>query len=253
MDDLESTTRLSVALCLARMGRPKEALRSLMAAAQYALLERFVVKGYDAVWLAAKVDAQRLSDRGIPNVGARPNRIEYPPHIPERGFSQPATACFLFVGSLDYPPNQEAVLYLLSQIQPILEQCLTRPWTFRVVGRRAPEDLVKRMEASDRVEFFPDADQLAEHYAHADAVLVPLLAGGGTKLKTIEAFAHRRPVISSREGIRGLTVESGVHYLQAQTAGEFAQAIAQLLHDLVLADRVAKAGEVCYFQRHRLA
>lgn len=253
MDDLESTTRLSVALCLARMGRPKEALRSLMAAAQYALLERFVVKGYDAVWLAAKVDAQRLSDRGIPNVGARPNRIEYPPHIPERGFSQPATARFLFVGSLDYPPNQEAVLYLLNQIQPILEQCLTSPWTFRVVGRRAPEDLVKRMEASDRVEFFPDADQLAEHYAHADAVLVPLLAGGGTKLKTIEAFAHRRPVISSREGVRGLTVESGVHYLHAQTAGEFAQAIAQLLQDLVLADRVAKAGEAYYFQRHRLA
>ena len=253
MDDLESATRLSVARCLARMGRPKEALRSLMAAVQYALLERFVIKGHDGLWLAAKEDAQRLSDRGIPNVGARPNRIDYPQHIPERGFSQPATARFLFVGSLDYPPNQEAVLYLLNQIQPILAQCLTRPWTFRVVGRRAPKELAKRMETSDRVEFFPDADQLAEHYASADVVLVPLLAGGGTKLKTIEAFAHRRPVISSREGVRGLTVESGVHYLHAQTASEFAQAIVQLMHDLVLADRVSRAGEAYYLQRHRLS
>lgn len=253
MDDLESATRLSAARCLARMGRPKEALRSLMAAAQYALLERFIVKGYDAVWLAAKEDAQGLSHRGIPNLGVRPNRLACPRHSPDPVFSQGATARFLFVGSLDYPPNQEAVLYLLNQIQPLLEQCLARPWTFRVVGRRAPKDLVRRIAASDRVEFFPDADHLAEHYARADVVLVPLLAGGGTKLKTIEAFAHRRAVISSREGVRGLAVESGVHYLHAQTAWEFAQAIAQLLQDPALADQVSRAGQAHYFEHHRLA
>ena len=253
MDDLESATRLSVARCLARMGRPKEALRSLLAAVQYALLERFIVKGYDAVWLAAKEDAKRLSDSGIPNLGARPNRLACPRHSLDQGVGQAATARFLFVGSLDYPPNQEAVLCLLNEVQPILEQCLARPWTFRVVGRRAPKDLVRRIEASDRVEFLPDADHLADHYAHADLVLVPLLAGGGTKLKTIEAFAHRRAVVSSREGVRGLAVESGVHYLHAQTASEFAQAIAQLLHDSALADRVSRAGQAYYSQHHRLA
>lgn len=253
MDDLESHTRLSVARCLARMGSPREALRSLMASVQYALLERFIVKGYDAVWLAAKEDMQRLSNRGIPNVGTRPNRLESPRYIPERGSGQPATARFLFVGSLDYSPNQEAVLYLLNQIQPILAQCLTRPWIFRVVGRRAPKELSSLLEASDRVEFFSDADQLSEHYANADLVLVPLSAGGGTKLKTIEAFAHRRPVISSREGVRGLNVESGVHYLHAETGAEFAQTITQLMRDLPLADRVSRAGEAYYFLHHRLS
>ena len=252
MDDLESQTRWSVAQCLARLGRPKESLRSLMAAAQYALLERFIVKGYDAVWLAAEEDAQRLGFRGIPNVGARPNRIDCPRHIPERCVRSPATARFLFVGSLDYPPNQQAVFYLLNQIQPALERCLTRPWTFRVVGRRAPKDLASRMESSDRVEFFPDVDQLSEHYENADVVLVPLLAGGGTKLKTIEAFSHRRPVVASREGVRGLNVEAGRHYLHAQTGSEFAHAVSQLMCDLVLADRVSRAGEAYYMQHHQL-
>ncbi len=252
MDDLESQTRLSVARCLARMRRPKESLRSLMASMQYALLERAIVKGYHSVWLAAKEDAQRLSYRGIPNIAVRPNRIECPQHIPERGLSQTDTARFVFVGGLDYPPNQEAVFYLLNEIQPILEQCLTRPWTFRVVGRRAPKALVSRMEASGRVEFFPDTDELAEHYTNADAILVPLWAGGGTKLKVIEAFAHRRPVIASQEGVRGLAVKSGVHYLHAQTGAEFAKAVSQLLGDLALADRVSSAGEAYYLQHHRL-
>ncbi len=252
MDDLESQTRLSVARCLARMRRPKESLRSLMASVQYALLERAIVKGYHSVWLAAKEDAQRLSYRGIPNIAVRPNRVECPQHIPERGLSQTDTARFVFVGGLDYPPNQEAVFYLLNEIQPILEQCLTRPWTFRVVGRRAPKALVSRMEASGRVEFFPDADELAEHYTNADAILVPLWAGGGTKLKVIEAFAHRRPVIASQEGVRGLAVRSGVHYLHAQTGAEFAKAVSQLLGDLALADRVSSAGEAYYLQHHRL-
>jgi glycosyltransferase involved in cell wall biosynthesis len=253
MDDLESATRLSVARCLARMGRPRESLRSFMGSVQYALLERFIVNGYDAVWLAANMDAQRLINRGIPNVGTRPNRIKSPRHISNRGLSQPNNARFLFVGSLDYPPNQEAVLFLLNQIKPILEQSLTRPWTFRVLGRRAPKDLINRMESSDRIEFFPNADDLADHYAQANVVLVPLLAGGGTKLKTIEAFSHRRPVISTLEGVRGLTVEPGVHYLHAQTGAEFAKAITQLMRDLTLAHRVSKAGETFYFQQHQLA
>lgn len=253
MDDLESATRFSVSRCLARMGRPKESLRFLLASMQYALLERFMVKGYDAVWLAAKEDTHRLSYNGSSNLGTRPNKLECPKHMSDQDLAPSATVRLLFVGSLDYPPNQEAVLYLLNQVQPLLEQCITEPWTFCVVGRRAPQALVNRMAASDRVEFFPDADELTGHYINAHVVLVPLLAGGGTKLKTIEAFAHRRPVISSSEGVRGLSVKSGVHYLHAQTGAEFAQAIAQLMGDLDLADRVSRAGQAYFLQHHRLA
>lgn len=252
MDDLESATRFSVAQCLARMGRPKESLRSLMASMQYALLERFIVKGYDAVWIAAKEDAQRLRDKGISNVGVRLNRIEYPRQISDRGLNQFAKARFLFVGSLDYPPNQEAVIFLLDQVQPILERFLKRPWTFHFVGRRAPKELVSRINDSHRVEFSPDTDQLAEHYGNANVILVPLMAGGGTKLKTIEAFAHCRPVISSREGVRGLALASGVHYLNAQTGEEFAKAVVHLMRDMEFAQRVSRAGQAYYFKYHRL-
>ena len=253
MDDLESKTRLSVARCLARMGRVRESIISLMAAAQYYLLERFIVKGHHAIWLAATEDAQILTRTGIPNVGTRPNKIERPAQIRQKYFNHTATARFLFVGSLDYPPNQEAVLFILNKIQPELEKCLSTRWTFRVVGRNSPKKLASLIESSERVEFYPDADQLTEHYQNSTLVIVPLWAGGGSKTKTIEAFSHRRPVVSSHEGVRGLSVKSGIHYLQAQTGFEFAQAIARITLDLSLADKISRAGEEHFYQQHLLS
>ena len=114
MDDLESKTRMSVARCLARMGRLQESIISLMAASQYYLLERIIAKKYDAIWLTTNEDAQILTRRGISNVATRPNRIERPACAPGRYFNQTVTARFLFVGSLDYPPNQEAVFFILN-------------------------------------------------------------------------------------------------------------------------------------------
>lgn len=253
MDDLESKTRMSVARCLARMGKLQESIISLMAASQYYLLERIIAKKYDAIWLTTNEDAQVLIRRGISNVATRPNRIERPACAPGRYFNHTVTARFLFVGSLDYPPNQEAVFFILNSIQPELEKCLLTKWTFRVVGRRAPKKLLSLIESSERVEFYPDADKLTEHYENSTLSIVPLSAGGGSKIKTIEAFSHRRPVISSREGVRGLNVKSGVHYLHAQTGFEFAQSIALITQDCSLADNISRAGEEYFFQQHLLS
>jgi polysaccharide biosynthesis protein PslH len=73
-------------------------------------------------------------------------------------------------------------------------------------------------------------------------VVVPLRAGGGSKLKTLEAFAHQRPVVSTGHGVRGLDVTPGVHYLPAESPAEFANAIARLAQDPALALRIAQAG-----------
>lgn len=239
MDDLESRTRLSVAGALLRLGRYREALRSACAAAQYALIERFTRGGYRTLYLAAREDSLSFSTRLARTVACRPNRIEVPP-----GFSEPPETSplrLLFIGTLNYPPNEEAVRMLTEQVLPALRR-LPYSWQLRIVGRHAAPELRRLLQGQRDVELIEDCDVIEACYATAHIVLIPLGAGGGTKLKTLEAFAHRRPVISTRHGVRGLGAVAGRHYLQAERPADFARAIAQLAGDRGCADRLAEAG-----------
>lgn len=242
MDDRESRTRMSVAGALLRMGRYGQAASHLASAVQYALIERFVRGGYETVYLAAPEDC-RLSTRLAGVAGHRPNRIGIPAVASPPPMAGDCRA--LFVGTLNYPPNEEAVRMLATQLAPLLEP----PLRLCVVGRHAPPALAGLLHASPRIAFVPDVDELAPLYAAAHAVLVPLRAGGGTKFKTLEGFAHARPVISTRHGVRGLGAVAGEHYLAAETPSEFARAIALLARDRALAQRIAEAGHALCCER----
>lgn len=250
MDDLESRTRWSVAASLARMGRYLEALRWMGSGAQYAALERFMPGPYISAWLAAGVDRAGLRTRLAAKVGVRPNRISMPP-VRENPFRAPATALrLMFVGTLSYAPNEEAVLDLVRLHLPVLARRLNRPCSLCVVGRHASARLLAALDQRPQIEFIPDADCLDDLYEAADVVVVPLRAGGGTKLKTLEAFAHTKPVVSTAHGVRGLGVTAGEHYLAAETAAEFADAIALLAREPQRAERIARAGHALCKQRY---
>ena len=239
LDDLESRTRLSVAGASLRMRRWREGLRGISAAIQYGLVERFARGGYRTLYLAAEEDCRRMSTRLADAVAWHPNRVHAPPDLPP--VSDERELRLLFVGTLDYPPNEEAVLDLVNRLMPELRR-LPRPTRLCIAGSHAPPALKRLLEGNPGVDFAGDADDLAGLYAAAHAVLVPLRAGGGTKLKTLEAFAHRRPVVSPRHGVRGLGAVAGEHYLAAETPAEFAQAIERLARDRALAERLAEAG-----------
>ena len=231
MDDRESATRLSVATALMRMGAYKRALHVLLGAVQYALVERFATGPYQTVWLAAAQDCQRLKTRMAPSVAVHPNRIPLP------DFALPAARTdgihLLFVGTLDWPPNEEAVYYLLDKVVPLLQRS-GRSWQLCVAGRNCPPALRQRLQGMAQIELQPDVPDLSECYGRANIVLVPLQSGGGTKLKTLEAFARKRPVVSTPEGVRGLGAEAGIHYVSAQSPSEFVAAIMKLADNQAL-------------------
>lgn len=239
LDDFESRTRLSIAGCLLRMRRYREALISGASALQFALLERFMSARYTSVYLAAAEDCQRFATRLSGNVACRPNTIGMPPSVMAPAPS--SEICLLFVGTLNYAPNEEAVRDMLTGLLPELQSSGLR-WRLTVVGRHASTALASLLNSTARVEFLGEVDDLAACYAAAQVVLVPVRAGGGTKLKTLEGFAHCRPVVSTAQGIRGLGAVPGQHYLPAHDPMQFAQAILQLAGDPALARRIAEAG-----------
>lgn len=240
LDDLESSTRLSVAAATWRIGHYRDALRELSVALQYRLVERALASRYQTLYLAADEDCRRLAGSVTANIECRPNRIA----INDAAPAPPATGelGLLFIGTLDYSPNAEAARALAEELVPELAARASRPWRLRIVGRHASPSLERLLRRVPQVQFLPDTDDLAACYASTHVVLVPLRAGGGTKFKTLEGFAQRRPVVSSRHGVRGLAVTPGEHFLLAETAAEFASAILLLATQPETAERIAAAG-----------
>jgi len=248
LDDHESRTRLSVASCLLRMGHYREAIINCASALQFALLERLMPGRYKSLCLAAEDDCHNFSTRMSASIIYRPNTIAGPKNVV--ALQQSDETRLLFVGTLNYAPNEEAVRDILRYLLPELMRSGLR-WHLSVVGRNASPELQSLLQAAAQVELLSDVDDIAACYAAAQIVLVPLRAGGGTKLKTLEAFAHRRPVVSTAQGVRGLRAVAGEHYLPARDAGQFAAAIVHLAGDPAMAVRIADAGWSLWHTRFR--
>ncbi len=73
-------------------------------------------------------------------------------------------------------------------------------------------------------------------------MIVPLRAGGGMRVKILEALAFGLPVVSTTLGCEGIALENGRHIMIADTPDEFARAVMQLLDNRSLADEIGLTG-----------
>jgi glycosyltransferase involved in cell wall biosynthesis len=163
--------------------------------------------------------------------------------------SRDAQRQLLFLGSLDYLPNEDAVLYFCNQILPLLRR--SEPVGLRVVGTR-PTDQVRACGTLPGTVIVGPVRDVGEEYARARAMVVPLRAGSGTRIKILEAFSYGVPVVSTPAGAEGLDVEDGTHLLIAGTPEEFAAACLRLLDDDALADRLVRNAQAWLMQNHTL-
>ncbi len=95
--------------------------------------------------------------------------------------------------------------------------------------------------ADERVDVLGFVAALGPVYARAGCALVPLLSGGGSPLKFIEALAHGLPVVATPRGAAGLDADSSRHYFEGAGADGFAGALLEAL-DPERGARVAAAG-----------
>jgi len=132
----------------------------------------------------------------------------------------------IFVASFRYEPNRNGLSFLLERVLP-------RVWAelpearLMLVGAGLDEP----PSADARVETVGFVENLADAYARASCAVVPLLQGGGTPLKFVEALAYGLPVIATRRAAAGLEVKDGEHCLLADDAESFADALIGVLRD----------------------
>ena len=201
-------------------------------------LEGDVLRAFDESWMVSERDAAAAEELA-PDAAIRvvPNAVDLSAIEPVRPSPDPVV---LFVGSFNYAPNRRGLEWLTGRVMPLV-------WRDRPDARL---DVVGRWHTAwtppdERVRVRGFVPRLSEAYAGARVAVAPLLAGGGTPLKVVEAIAFGLPLVATPLALQGLpALEPGRHVHVAESLQEFASALLRVLdsgHDP--SELVAEARE----------
>jgi glycosyltransferase involved in cell wall biosynthesis len=153
----------------------------------------------------------------------------------------------LLVGNLHYRPNVDAVVYFRDELLPLI-QAEIPDVRLLVVGDCPPEKL--RGLAGPAIQLAGHLVSVLPAYGESALCIVPLRAGGGTRLKILEAMALGRPVVSTSAGCEGLAVSHGEHLLVGDTPQAFADHVVALLRDPTRAQQLARQARALAEDRY---
>jgi glycosyltransferase involved in cell wall biosynthesis len=198
-----------------------------------------VIREYDrVVWVTAedRQAVERHSGALQPErANVIPICIDSSQVTPVPSLSKDAT--ILFVGGMHWPPNADGVRWFVSEVYPRVRAQIPGV-KFCAVGKAPPEEIngVEGVEAPGYVE---DVDA---YWAQSRLFVVPLRAGGGMRVKILDAWARRLPIVSTTIGAEGLVYQDGTDIWIADAPEQFAERIVMILQNEELAQRIACAG-----------
>jgi glycosyltransferase involved in cell wall biosynthesis len=149
-------------------------------------------------------------------------------------------ARLVFSGSMDWHPNEDAVLYFSEAILPRIRAQVPHV-SLTVVGRN-PSARLREVAERAGILVTGTVDDVRPYIDEAALFVVPLRAGGGTRLKIFEALAMAKAVVSTTVGAEGLPLTSGREFVAADEPDDFADAVVALLNDPVRRQAIGQAG-----------
>jgi sugar transferase (PEP-CTERM/EpsH1 system associated) len=182
--------------------------------------ETRMMNGCDAQVVPSERERQTLLARsGRASIHVVPNGVDVSAFTPA---SPSAGSSLLFVGSMDYHANVDAVTWFVREVWPGV--AARHPELEFVIAGRNPAKAAQAL-ASGRIRVTGTVDDVRPYYEQAFAVVVPLRVGAGTRLKILEAMAAGVPVISTRLGAEGLDAQPGRDLLIADSPEEMIDAL----------------------------
>lgn len=157
-------------------------------------------------------------------------------------------SALLYAGSFGYIANYEAMQWFTREIFGHVTG--REKVKVRVTGNTAGRDLAPLRQACPQIEFTGFVDDIRPYFAESGICIVPILSGGSTRLKIVEAMAWGTPVVSTHIGAEGLEVTHGENILLADTPVDFAGAIERLIGDRSLWQRISAGGHRLVEERY---
>jgi hypothetical protein len=148
----------------------------------------------------------------------------------------------LYVGSMYYYPNVDAVKYFFDHIWKAIRELIPEV-QLRVVGHSPPPE-IRSLGRVSGITVTGSVPDVRPYYAEATVLIVPLRLGGGTRLKIVEAMAMGVPVVSTSVGAEGLDTHPGEDILIADDAVSFTKQTVRLLQNPQLRHRIATGGRL---------
>jgi glycosyltransferase involved in cell wall biosynthesis len=167
--------------------------------------------------------------------GVDPAYFVWQDHIDVRG------ASLLMTGTLGYPPNLDAALWMHDELLPAIRRRVPGA-ELTLVGHAAPAELRRLHSPEGGFRVIGSVPDVRPYLAGADLFVIPLRVGSGTRLKAVEALASGLPIVSTPLGVEGLGLEERGLTLVARDPSEFAQAVDRALQDQNLRRRISTEG-----------
>jgi glycosyltransferase involved in cell wall biosynthesis len=154
---------------------------------------------------------------------------------------QPQGDRILHIGTMYWPPNIDGILWFLQAVLPLVRK--ERPTvTFDIVGANPPKEILAYGEIDHSVRVTGYVEDPTPYLEGASVMVVPLRAGGGMRVKILNALGQGLPIVSTTLGCEGIAATPGVHLLIADSAQDFANAVVRVLEDRELAGDLGRKG-----------
>ncbi len=154
----------------------------------------------------------------------------------------------LFVGSMEYEPNVDAIIFVCYEIYPLIREKHSS-CTLTIAGKTPPEN-INRLNNFQGVTVRGDVEDVRPYYQKTIISIAPLRSGGGTRLKILESMALGTPVVSTSVGCEGLDVENHYNIIIADDPADFAQGVANLLDDSELWNKLSHEGRILVEEKY---
>jgi glycosyltransferase involved in cell wall biosynthesis len=155
---------------------------------------------------------------------------------------KPGSKNIVTLGTLHYPPNADGIRWFLNQVFPLIVRHVPDA-TLTIIGKNPPQDFLdaaaRNPEALKVTGYVPD---LAPYFEESALVVVPVRAGGGMRVRILEAFAYALPVVTTTIGLEGIEATPEEDVLVADTPVDFANRVIELLEGVALQEKLSANG-----------
>ncbi|MBL8162739.1 MAG: glycosyltransferase [Anaerolineae bacterium] len=207
------------------------------------LLKRYegaMCRAFDAVLAVSQEDRQALTE-----AGARPEMPIIPIAVDTDEQAQIARAPkgphIVHIGTMYWPPNIAGITWFLDEIYPLIKQRVPDV-RCTLIGARPPTSITERAQSDPSLTVTGYVEDPVPYLADSSMMVVPLQAGGGMRVKILNALSQGIPMVSTTVGCEGIAVAHERDIMIADKPADFAEATVRLLTDAELNRRITEQG-----------